>query len=73
VSNNLKSAVVRAHGHEPDLNPAYREFAEYYELAIWAASVCRPRDKAKVKKRGVLVVEKWILVRLRDRQFFGAG
>ena len=34
------------------------------------ARVRKPRDKSKVET-GVQVVERWILARLRDRQFFG--
>jgi transposase len=69
VPDNLKSAVSRAHRYEPDLNPAYQELAEHYGLAILPARVRRPRDKAKVEG-GVLIVERWILARLRHRTFF---
>jgi transposase len=69
VPDNLKSGVDRAHRYEPDLNRAYAEFAEHYGLAILPARVRKPRDKAKVEN-GVLNVERWILARLRDRQFF---
>jgi transposase len=72
VPDNLKSGVSRAHRYEPDLNPAYAEFAEHYGLAILPARVRRPRDKAKVEA-GVLVVERWILARLRHRTFFSLG
>jgi transposase len=51
------------------LNRAYAEFAEHYGLAILPARVRKPRDKAKVEN-GVLNVERWILARLRNRQFF---
>jgi hypothetical protein len=34
--------------------------------------VRKPRDKAKVET-GVLVVERWILARLRARTFFSLG
>ena len=69
VPDNLKSGVDRAHRYDPDLNRAYAEFAEHYGLAILPARVRKPRDKAKVEN-GVLNVERWILARLRDRQFF---
>jgi transposase len=69
VPDNLKSAVNRAHRYEPDLNRAYAEFAEHYGVAILPARVRRPRDKAKVEG-AVLIVERRILARLRDRQFF---
>lgn len=69
VPDNLKSGVTKAHRYEPDLNPAYQEFAEHYNLAILPARVRKPRDKAKVET-GVLIVERWILARLRNRVFF---
>jgi transposase len=72
VPDNLKSGVKRAHRYEPDLNPAYQEFAEHYGVAILPARVRKPRDKAKVET-GVLVVERWILARLRNRRFFSLG
>jgi transposase len=72
VPDNLKSGVVRAHRYEPEINPSYQDFAEHYGLAILPARVRRPRDKAKVEA-GVLVVERWILARLRHRTFFSLG
>jgi transposase len=72
VPDNLKAGVHRALRYEPDLNPAYQEFAEHYGLAILPTRVRKPRDKAKVEA-GVLVVERWILARLRHRTFFSLG
>jgi transposase len=72
VPDNLKSGVTRAHRYEPEINPSYQDFAEHYGLAILPARVRRPRDKAKVEV-GVLVVERWILARLRNRTFFSLG
>ena len=72
VPDNLKSGVKKAHRYEPQLNPAYQDFAEHYGLAILPARVRKPRDKAKVES-GVLIVERWILARLRDRTFFSLG
>lgn len=69
VPDNLKSGVTKAHRYEPELNPAYQDFAEHYALAILPARVRKPRDKAKVEV-AVQVVERWILARLRDRTFF---
>ena len=69
VPDNLKSAVTKAHRYEPELNPAYQDFAEHYQLAILPARVRRPRDKAKVEV-GVQVIERWILAQLRNRTFF---
>lgn len=69
VPDNLKSGVHKAHRYDPDLNRAYAEFSEHYSLAILPARVRKPRDKSKVET-GVQIVERWILARLRDRQFF---
>jgi transposase len=69
VPDNLKSGVDRAHRYDPDLNRAYAEFAEHYGVAILPARVRKPRDKSKVET-AVQIVERWILARLRDRQFF---
>lgn len=69
VPDNLKSGVHRAHRYDPEINPAYQDFAEHYGLAILPARPRRPRDKAKVEV-AVQVVERWILARLRNRQFF---
>lgn len=69
VPDNLRSAVTRAHRYEPELNPAYQDFAEHYGVAILPARVRKPRDKAKVEV-AVQIIERWILARLRDRTFF---
>jgi transposase len=69
VPDNLKSGVRRPCRYDPDLNPTYRDFAAHYGVAIMPARVRRPRDKAKVEA-GVLIVERWVLARLRDRVFF---
>jgi transposase len=72
VPDNLKSGVTHPHRYEPEINPSYQDFAEHYGLAILPARVRKPRDKAKVEA-GVLVVERWILARLRNRTFFSLG
>lgn len=69
VPDNPKAIVTRACRYEPDLNPAYQDFARHYGVAIVPARVRRPRDKAKVEG-GVLIVERWILARLRHQTFF---
>ncbi|MGH8441833.1 MAG: IS21 family transposase [Nevskiaceae bacterium] len=69
VPDNLKAGVSRAHRYDPDLNPSYQELAEHYGLTVLPARVRKPRDKAKVES-GVLLVERWILARLRHQTFF---
>ncbi len=69
VPDNLKSGVKHPSRYEPDLNPSYQELARHYGFAVIPARVRKPRDKAKVEA-GVLVVERWILARLRNQTFF---
>ncbi|MCH8853212.1 MAG: IS21 family transposase [Planctomycetes bacterium] len=69
VPDNLRSAVNKAHRYEPDINPTYAEWARHYGVAVIPARPRRPRDKAKAEA-GVLLVERWILARLRHQQFF---
>ncbi len=69
TSDNLKAAVTTPHLYEPDINPAYLEFARHYALSVIPARSARPRDNAKAES-AVQVVERWILARLRNRTFF---
>jgi transposase len=68
VPDNLKAGVSKAHPYDPDLNPSYTDMAAYYGTAILPARPYRPKDKPKVEN-AVLVVERWILARLRHQQF----
>jgi len=72
VPDNLKSGVTKACYYDPEINPTYQSFAEHYGLAILPARGGRPKDKAKVEA-GVLLVQRWILARLRNRRFFSLG
>uniref|UniRef100_A0A7V4G7W0 IS21 family transposase n=1 Tax=Desulfobacca acetoxidans TaxID=60893 RepID=A0A7V4G7W0_9BACT len=69
VPDNLRVGVKEACYYEPDLNPTYHELATHYGTAVLPARVRKPRDKAKVEA-GVLLVERWILARLRKHTFF---
>jgi transposase len=69
VPDNLRSGVARAHRYEPELNRTYQEMAAHYGAAVIPARPNKPRDKAKVEA-GVLLVERWVLARLRKRTFF---
>lgn len=69
VIDNLKGGVTHPHRYDPELNRAYADLAAHYGMAVLPARVRKPRDKAKVEG-AVLIVERWILAKLRDRQFF---
>ncbi|RDS82303.1 IS21 family transposase [Dyella monticola] len=68
VPDNLKSAISRP-GRDFITNPTYREMAERYGTALLPTRTYKPRDKAKVEG-GVLIVQRWILARLRHQNFF---
>jgi transposase len=70
VPDNLKSGVTKACRYEPDVNPTYAYFIEYYGTAVLPARPYKPKDKAKVEN-AVLVAERWILARLRHGTFLG--
>lgn len=69
VCDNLKAGVTAACRYEPGINRTYQDMAAHYGTSILPARVRRPRDKAKVEN-GVLIVERFILAHLRNRQFF---
>ena len=68
VPDNTKTAVIKACLYEPSVNRTYTEMAAHYDTAILPTRPRRPRDKAKVEA-GVLIMERWILGRLRNRCF----
>lgn len=69
VPDNLKSGVSKVCRYEPDINPTYHDLANHYQTVVIPARVRKPRDKAKAEA-GVLLVERWILARLRKHTFF---
>ncbi len=68
VPDNLKSAVTKACRYDPDVNRSYTELADHYKFGVLPARPVKPKDKAKVEN-GVLIVQRWILARLRNRIF----
>lgn len=69
VPDNPRALVSVANRYEPELNRATLEFAQHYSTVVLPARPRKPQDKAKVEV-GVQVVERWIMARLRHRQFF---
>lgn len=69
VCDQLKSGVVVPCRYEPGVQRTYENLAEHYGTAIVPARPRSPKDKAKVET-AVLVVERWILARIRNETFF---
>ena len=69
VCDNLKAGVAKALWFEPTLNQTFAAVAEHYDTTILPTRSRKPRDKGKVEG-AVLIVERWILARLRHVRFF---
>ena len=69
VCDNLKAAVAKPLWFEPSLNKTFADMATHYDTSVLPTRPRKPRDKGKVEG-AVLIVERWILARLRNRQFF---
>ncbi len=68
VCDNLKSAVTKASRTEPVVHPTYLDMAMHYGTAIFPARAYKPKDKSKAEG-GVLIIERWILFRIRKQIF----
>jgi hypothetical protein len=64
-----EAAVTDPDRYEPDLNRSYLEPADHYGAAIPPGGPTNHEDKAKVEQ-SVLIDERWIVARLRNRRFF---
>ncbi|SCX35647.1 Transposase [Agrobacterium rosae] len=69
MCDNLKAGVAKALWFAPTLDATFAAMAEHYDTTILPTRSRKPRDKAKVEG-AVLIVERWILARLRNRRFF---
>ena len=69
VPDQLRSAVRGPDRYDPDINTTLLELAKHYGTTIIPARPRKPRDKAKVEA-AVLIVQRWVLARLRHRRFF---
>jgi len=67
--DNLKSGIKSPDRYEPEINPSYYDMVTHYGTCVIPARVRKPRDKAKVEA-AVLVAQRWILARLRNRIFY---
>lgn len=69
VPDQARALIARPDRYEPEANRVVEELSDHYEVTVLPARPAHPRDKPKVEV-GVQVVERWILARLRHRQFF---
>ena len=69
VPDNLRSAVTKPCRYEPIINSSYQHMASHYKTTVIPARPYKPKDKAKAEN-AVLIVERWIMARLRHQTFF---
>lgn len=69
VCDQLKSGVTTPCRYDPKIQRTYEELAQHYDTTVLPARPAHPKDKAKVEG-GVLIAQRWILARLRNRTFF---
>ena len=69
VPDQPRALIARPDRYEPAVNRLVEQFCEHYAVTVLPARPGHPRDKPKVET-GVLIVERWILARLRNRRFF---
>ena len=69
VPDQTRALIKTPDRYDPEPNRTYEEFALHYGCAVLAARPAHPRDKPKVEG-SVLLIQRWILARLRNRRFF---
>jgi transposase len=69
VLDNTKSGVKKTDRYDPVANPVYGKMADHYHVAFLPARVRKPQDKAVVEC-AVLVAQRLVLARLRNRTFY---
>jgi transposase len=69
VPDQTRALIARPDRYEPTTGRLVEELCSHYGAVVLPARQAHPRDKPKVEV-GVLIVERWILARLRNRTFF---
>jgi transposase len=67
--DNQKAAVDKAHWYDPDVNPAFVDFANHWGFAVIPARPYRPRDKAS-NESNIGVIQRQFFQEVRDRKFY---
>ncbi len=69
VPDNLKSAVSKASNYEPEVNPLFDDFGDYYRTVILPTRAYRPKDKALVENAVRLMYQR-VFAPLRNQVFY---
>lgn len=68
VPDNARALIADPNRYEPRASDTVLDFARHYGTSVLPARPLKPQDKAKVES-AVQVVERWIMARLRHREF----
>lgn len=68
-TDNMKQVVVKPSRYEPAFTEAFTQWAQHYNIALTAARVAKPKDKAPVENE-VRITYRRIYAPLRDKTFF---
>ncbi len=67
--DNQRAAVDRAHWYDPDVNPAFVDFANHWGFAVIPARPYKPRDKGG-NESGIGVIQRQFFQEVRDKTFY---
>ena len=67
--DNQRAAIDKAHWYDPDVNPAFVDFANHWGFAVIPARPYRPRDKG-ANESAIGVVQKQFYQEVRERKFY---
>ena len=67
--DNQRAAIDKAHWYDPDVNPTFVDFANYWGFAVIPARPFKPRDKGG-NESGIGVIQKQFFQEVRDRTFY---
>lgn len=69
ITDNLKAAVIKTGRNGAKFNKTFEQFADYHDFAILNTRPRKPKDKG-LAEVCVQIVQRSILIKLRDRKFF---
>ncbi len=69
VLDNDKSAVTKASKYDTVLNSSFSELVDYYGAVCIPSRVRKPKDKPGVEKSVFDVVERYIMLKIRNEEF----
>ena len=67
--DNQKAAVDHAHWYDPEVNPAFVDFANHWGFAVIPARPYSPRDKGS-NECGIGVIQRQFYQEIRERTFY---